>query len=111
MASPALDKTPYTIHNLPYGVIKTKSDPKPRCAVAIGEHALDLAKYAQNGNLKSLESGHNYKYENIFGEVSAMKSSTCTAHALICQTSRLSTLLLHYHGPLVEPFVNRYRKI
>ncbi|KAK5132099.1 hypothetical protein LTR08_000349 [Meristemomyces frigidus] len=68
MASPAVDKAPYTLQNLPYGVISTSSEPKPRCAVAIGEHAIDLAKYAKNGNLFDLESGHNFMFQQLFAE-------------------------------------------
>ena len=70
MSLPVLDKPPFTIHNLPYGVIKTANDSNPRCAIAIGGHALDLANYARTGKLKNLESGHNFKLETIFAEVS-----------------------------------------
>lgn len=70
MGLPALDKPPFSINNLPYGVIKTASDQNPRCAVAIGQHALDLAEYARTRRLSSLESGHNFKLETIFAEVS-----------------------------------------
>ncbi|KAK3639615.1 hypothetical protein LTR56_012400 [Elasticomyces elasticus] len=69
MSSPALDQLPYTIQNLPYGVISYASE-KPRCAVAIGKHAIDLAKYSKNGNLFDLESGHNYMLQQIFSEPS-----------------------------------------
>ena len=65
MPSPQLDKLPFTIHNLPYGVIKT-SDSSPRCAVAIGDHAVDLAKYASTGAFKSIGND----LESIFTEVS-----------------------------------------
>ena len=68
MASLTLDKAPYTLRNLPYGVISTTSEPKPRCAVAIGEHAVDLAKYAKNGNLFDLESGQNFMFQQLFAE-------------------------------------------
>lgn len=68
MASPALDQPPYTLANLPYGVISTSSEPKPRCAVAIGKHALDLAKYAKAGKLFDIESGHNFMLAQLFSE-------------------------------------------
>lgn len=70
MTLPILDKPPYTIDNLPYGVIKTVSDQNPRCAIAIGQHALDLAEYAGTGRLANLEAGHNFKLKDIFAEVS-----------------------------------------
>lgn len=89
MAAPALDQLPFTISNIPYGdliryqwshtptanksvnpgVISTQSDKTPRCATAIGDSALDLAKYAENGNLSSLELGHNFSFAKIFAEV------------------------------------------
>lgn len=69
MLLPELDRLPYTVQNLPYGVIKTSAQRDARCAIAIGEHALDLAAYAKTGSLASLESGHNYRYEDVFAEV------------------------------------------
>ncbi|KAK4508624.1 hypothetical protein PRZ48_002363 [Zasmidium cellare] len=79
--SPKLDQAPYTIDTLPYGVISTSSEPSPRCAVAIGEHAIDLAKYAKTGAFSSLESGQNFTFENIFSQptlntFAALPSST-----------------------------------
>ncbi|KAK4555026.1 hypothetical protein LTR86_007792 [Recurvomyces mirabilis] len=68
MATPVLDQPPYTLSNLPYGVISTASEPKPRCAVAIGQHAIDLSKYAKNGNLFNIESGHNFILQQMFSE-------------------------------------------
>ncbi|KAB8205720.1 hypothetical protein BDV34DRAFT_195091 [Aspergillus parasiticus] len=35
--------SPFTLHNIPFGVISTTSDPKPRCATALGHHAIDLS--------------------------------------------------------------------
>jgi len=55
MATPILDRAPYTIDSLPYGVISTSSDASHRCAVAIGHHAIDLAKYSQSGSLKDVD--------------------------------------------------------
>ncbi|KAK5110922.1 hypothetical protein LTR62_005460 [Meristemomyces frigidus] len=69
MASPPiLDQFPYTLANLPYGVISTQAEPKLRCAVAIGHHAIDLAKYAKNGNLFNIESGNNFILQQMFSE-------------------------------------------
>ena len=68
MSTPALDKPPYTLANLPYGIVSTASEPKPRCAVAIGDHALDLAKYARPGRFFDIESGHNFMLAQIFAE-------------------------------------------
>jgi fumarylacetoacetase len=68
MAGPRLDLAPYTLNNLPYGVISTSSEPKPRCAVAIGKHAIDLAKYSRHGNLFGIESGQNFMFQQLFSE-------------------------------------------
>ncbi|KAF2171936.1 hypothetical protein M409DRAFT_63471 [Zasmidium cellare ATCC 36951] len=68
MSSPKLDQTPYTIDTLPYGVISTSTEPSPRCAVAIGEHAIDLAKYAKTGAFSSLETGQDLTFEQIFSQ-------------------------------------------
>lgn len=69
MSTPVLDKLPFTLANLPYGVISTRDEPKPRCAVAIGDHAIDLAKYSKHGGLFDLESGHNFMFQQLFAEV------------------------------------------
>ncbi|KAK8001207.1 hypothetical protein PG991_013429 [Apiospora marii] len=42
-------ETPFSLANIPFGVISTKDDPTPRPAVAIGTHALDLK--ALNGGI------------------------------------------------------------
>ena len=72
MSSPALDQPPYTLDNLPYGVISTANEPKPRCAVAIGQHAIDLAKYAKHGNLFNVESDGKFIAQQAFSEVDYM---------------------------------------
>jgi fumarylacetoacetase len=59
--------SPFTIHNIPYGVISTKDNSKPRCATAIGDHAIDLAVYAQHGRLDHLSL--DVPISNIFSEV------------------------------------------
>ncbi|EMC94395.1 hypothetical protein BAUCODRAFT_546940 [Baudoinia panamericana UAMH 10762] len=68
MPSPSLDKQPFTFANLPYGIISTPTEPKPRCAVAIGDHAIDLAKYSKNGSLFEVESSHNFIAQQAFSE-------------------------------------------
>lgn len=90
MSSPALDQAPYTITNLPYGVISTKAEPRPRCAIAIGQHALDLKKYAESGKLSDLESGHNFKYEKVFAEVGSVAPTG------------VDLLLRHHSGSLIS---------
>lgn len=44
------DKCPFSLANIPFGIISTPSRPKPLPAIAIGEYALDLARFtSQNG--------------------------------------------------------------
>jgi fumarylacetoacetase len=71
MSSPILDKLPFTIQCLPFGVISTK-DSEPRCAVAIGDHAIDLARYAQSGRFSSVskEDKNGVDFEQVFKQVS-----------------------------------------
>jgi fumarylacetoacetase len=64
MSSLVLDELPYSIDNLPYGVISTSNEPQARCAVAIGQHAIDLAKYA-NARLLEIDG----KLGDIFSQV------------------------------------------
>lgn len=69
MSGPALDKLPFTLANLPWGVISTPGS-SPRCAVAIGDHAIDLAKYASTGRLADISSKNGgVEFDLIFGKV------------------------------------------
>ncbi|VUC24152.1 unnamed protein product [Clonostachys rosea] len=43
--------SPFSIHNIPFGVISTRSNEAPRCAVAIGDYAIDLDSLARTGCL------------------------------------------------------------
>lgn len=46
--------SPFTIQNIPFGVISTKANPTPRCATAIGQYAIDLGLYSRAGYLNEL---------------------------------------------------------
>lgn len=70
MSIPILDKLPFTLRCLPYGIIST-ADSEPRCAVAIGDHAIDLLEYAHSGRLDSVsEAFGDIEFEHVFGQVS-----------------------------------------
>ncbi|KIX07964.1 fumarylacetoacetase [Rhinocladiella mackenziei CBS 650.93] len=43
------DGSPFTLENIPFGVISTKENPTPRCASAIGDYALDLHALSISG--------------------------------------------------------------
>ena len=47
--------SPFTVDNIPFGVIKTAKDNNSRCASAIGEYAIDLSLYSQGGNLDGVK--------------------------------------------------------
>ena len=44
----------FSLANLPFGIISTKSKPTPRPAVAIGDHCLDLQEFATSGAFEPL---------------------------------------------------------
>lgn len=48
--------SPFTIYNIPFGIISTGDNQTRRCATAIGDYAVDLAVYAELGCLDDLES-------------------------------------------------------
>ncbi|OBR08122.1 LOW QUALITY PROTEIN: Fumarylacetoacetate hydrolase [Colletotrichum higginsianum IMI 349063] len=43
--------SPFTIHNIPFGVISSDTQATPRCATAIGEYAIDLVAFAAEDRL------------------------------------------------------------
>ena len=46
----------FSLANIPFGIITTASSPSPRPAIAIGEHALDLAAFSSNNGFSELSS-------------------------------------------------------
>ena len=48
----------FSLANIPFGVISTAADPAPRCAVALGEHALDLRAFTVGHGFSSAPSLH-----------------------------------------------------
>lgn len=65
-----LDRAPFTLQGLPYGVISTPNEPQSRCAVAIGNHVLDLAKYANKGGLSGVSKDFEHvDFDRVFGQV------------------------------------------
>ena len=43
------DTSPFTLDNIPFGVISTQEDPTHRCATAIGQYSIDLRALSQRG--------------------------------------------------------------
>ncbi|GAB7358366.1 hypothetical protein MBLNU230_g2436t1 [Neophaeotheca triangularis] len=60
-----LNKAPFTIDCLPYGVVSTTSDPEPRCAVAIGNHAVDLAIWASEKTIDGVPLGALFRQRSL----------------------------------------------
>lgn len=50
----------FSLANIPFGIITTAFSASPRPAVAIGEHALDLAAFTSNNGFSELDSIHPY---------------------------------------------------
>lgn len=48
--------SPFSLANIPFGIISTESDSIPRPAIAIGEHALDLQAFAAGNGFASLST-------------------------------------------------------
>jgi fumarylacetoacetase len=74
MATILLDRTPHTIESLPYGVVSTSERPDPRCAVAIGNHVIDLLEYSRAGALSQLKN-MGRSFEEIFAQVGDEESN------------------------------------
>jgi fumarylacetoacetase len=53
---PIPSPSPFSLANIPFGIISTKSNSQPRPAVAIGEHALDLQAFSAGHGFSKLES-------------------------------------------------------
>jgi fumarylacetoacetase len=48
--------SPFSLSNIPFGIISTEDNAKPRPAIAIGEYALDLSELSAAGGFSSLPS-------------------------------------------------------
>lgn len=65
--------SPFTIENIPFGVITTAKERTPRCASAIGDYAIDLSLYAQWGNLDTVKGDTDFT--SVFSQVSLALST------------------------------------
>ncbi|KAJ2974729.1 hypothetical protein NUW58_g8563 [Xylaria curta] len=62
-------ETPFSLANIPFGIISTPSDPAPHAAVAIGPHVLDLKVLATHGKFAELFPSLKGK-DNVLSESS-----------------------------------------
>lgn len=70
--------SPFTIHNIPFGVISTEEKPTPRCATAIGNYAIDLVAYCAEGRL--IEVDPKIPFQEVFSLVSPTSDSFGPSH-------------------------------
>lgn len=47
------DSSPFSIHNLPYGIFHDRNDKTPRAGTAIGDYVVDLARLEEEGLIKA----------------------------------------------------------
>lgn len=80
---PVPAKSPFSIANIPFGIITTSSVPNPRAATIIGEHVLDLGAFASRGGFTPLHSDKDL--ENIFNQPNLNAFAACgrTAHRVV----------------------------
>ena len=60
--------TPFTLDNIPYGVISTAENPTPRCATAFGQEAVDLSLLEKDGCFRSIP-GFEGEGTGVFSQV------------------------------------------
>lgn len=58
--------SPFTLDNIPYGVISTADNPRPRCATAYKDYAVDLSLLEEDGFFDSILG---FKDDPIFSQV------------------------------------------
>jgi fumarylacetoacetase len=56
----------FSLANIPFGIVSTASSPKPRVAVAIGDHALDLEAFAAHDGFSALSTIQ--PFQSVFSE-------------------------------------------
>jgi hypothetical protein len=68
--SPSPSSSPYTLENLPYGVISTSDNPKKRCAIAYEHSAIDIDQLFHQGFFSSITD--STLKDNVFSHVSLL---------------------------------------
>lgn len=63
---PIAASSPFSVANIPFGIISTASDSTHRPAIAIGDHALDLKAFASAGGFSA--SADITKHEAVFSQ-------------------------------------------
>ena len=60
------NSTPFSIDNIPFGVISTADNPAPRCATAFDHDVVDLSALESDGFFKSIQG---FGEKSIFSKV------------------------------------------
>jgi fumarylacetoacetase len=76
----AVGDSPFTIHNIPFGIISTKTNTSQRCATAIGDFAIDLASFAATGRLDAILPEGSSAVD-IFSKARVGLSLTCSTES------------------------------
>lgn len=55
----------FTLHNIPFGVISTNDNDKPRCATAFGDFAIDLAMYWKDQSFTDSDQDQHHIFNQV----------------------------------------------
>ena len=92
-------KSHFSIYNIPFGIITTADNKKPRPAIAIGDEALDLAAFTEGNGFSALSTIQ--PYQSVFFEptLNAFADLTREYHTIVREY--LQSVLL-VGGPFPE---------
>jgi fumarylacetoacetase len=76
-------KSHFSIYNIPFGIITTADNKKPRPAIAIGDEALDLAAFTEGNGFSALSTIQ--PYQSVFFEptLNAFAALTREYHTIV----------------------------
>jgi fumarylacetoacetase len=58
-------RNPFTIHNLPFGIVSTRDNPVRRCAVAYNDWAIDLDVLQRSGLFDDVQQLPQNTFSNV----------------------------------------------
>jgi fumarylacetoacetase len=75
-------RSPFTLENIPYGVITTLKNPSPKCATAFEDSAVDLSRLEYDGFFTAIPGFP----KNVFSQVRLMCHVTSKSTPLTSPT-------------------------
>ncbi|ODM23063.1 hypothetical protein SI65_00652 [Aspergillus cristatus] len=93
--------SPFTVDNIPFGVISTPDNPKPRCATAFGNYAIDLSALERDGFLSDIPGLEGKGEIEMTGNV--FSQPTLNAFAAMPKEIHFkvrTSLIRYFHGGL-----------